>query len=95
MARGEGIKKLGSLFEKYKTLLVAPQGSIISAFQEVIVDLFNLDLKKEQVSYSVHNKTLTVKVSGPLKTEILLRKKEVLAHLKGRLGEKSAPREII
>ena len=95
MPRGEGIKALGSLFEKYKKQLIAPQGSVITAFQEVVEDIFGLKIPKENISYSVHNKTISLRISGPLKTEIKLRKDEVIAHLKGRLGEKSAPTDIL
>lgn len=95
MARGEGIKKLSSLFDKYKNVLVAPQGTVISAFQEVISDIFNYDIPKENITYATHSKTLSVRVAGPLKSEIMLRKKEILTHLKGRLGEKGAPNEIL
>ncbi len=95
MSRGEGIKHLGSLFDKYKNQLRAPQGSVISAFCEVVEDLYGFSVPKTGVTYSVRNRTLSLRVSGPLKTEIQLKKKEILNHLKGRLGEKSAPTNIL
>ena len=95
MPRGGEVKKLSDLFEKYKKQLIAPQGSVITAFQEVINDLFGITVSKEQVSYSVYTKILSVRIAGPLKTEIQLRKKEIISHLKGRLGEKSAPKDIL
>lgn len=95
MPRGEGIKKLNSLFDKYKQTLKAPQGSVIQAFIEVVEDLLTIKVKKEQVTYSTTNKILTLKTGGPLKTEVQLHKKEILLHLKGRLGEKSAPKDIL
>ena len=95
MPRGEGIKSLNSLFEKYKKTLKAPQGSVVAAFCEVVDDLYGWQITKEQVSYSVHNQTLHLTVSGILKTELKLKKKEILNHLKARLGEQNAPREII
>ena len=95
MPRGEGIKPLGSLFEKYKNQLRAPQGSVVSAFCEVVEDLYGYSIGKDKVMYSVRSRTLSLRISGPLKTEIQLKKKEILTHLKGRLGEKSAPTNIL
>jgi hypothetical protein len=95
MARGEGIKPLGSLFEKYKRQLIAPQRSVKKCFAEVLHDLYGFSIKESEVDYSVTKKALTLKVRGPLKTEILLHRQEILVHLKGRLGEKSAPNTIL
>jgi hypothetical protein len=96
MRKGRGeITKLSTLFEKYKKILKAPQGVVVDCFQEVVSELIKLDIPKEQITYSVHSKTLSVRVSGPLKTEIRMRKKEILTHMKGRLGEQSAPKEIL
>ncbi len=94
MARGEGIKPLGSLFEKYKKVLKAPQGVVVDAFIEVVADLVGIEIPKERVIYKVHSKTLSVSVSSPLKSEILLKKKEILTHLRGRLGGNSVPKDI-
>lgn len=94
--KGRGdIVKVSDLFSVYKERLRAPQGSVIQAFQEVVNDVLGVSVPKEQCRYAVATKTLSVSVSGPLKSEILLRKEEILLHLKGRLGEKSAPRSII
>lgn len=90
--RGGEIKKVGDLFDKYKQILKAPQGVVIGAFIEVVSDLVGIEIPKEHISYSVHSKTLTMRISGPLKTEILLKKKEILTHMKGRIGEQSVPK---
>ncbi len=95
MPRGEGIKKASDLFDKYKKILKAPQGSVISAFCEVVDDLYGWHIDKEKVSYSVASKTLSVAVSGPMKTELQLHQTEILAHLKARLGDQSCPKVII
>ncbi len=86
------IKKVSDLFEKYKRVLKAPQGVVVDAFIEVVSDLVGIEIPKDRISYTIHNKTLTMRISGPLKTEILLKKKEILLHMKGRLGEKNAPK---
>lgn len=96
MRKGRGeIIKLSTLFEKYKKILKAPQGVIIDCFVEVTEDIIGIKIAKEQISYTVHTRTLSVRVSGPLKSEIKLRKKEILAHMKGRLGDQGAPVEIL
>ncbi len=93
--RGGDITKVGDLFDKYKKILRAPQGIVTGAFIEVVSDLIGIEIPKERISYSVHNKTLTMRISGPLKTEILLNKKEILTHMKGRIGEKSVPKVFL
>ncbi len=92
--RGE-VVRVGSLFDAYKTRLRAPQGSVVKTFQEVVKDLFGVEVRSDQCSYSVHTKTLTVHAQGPLKSEIRLRKAEILTHMKGRIGEKGTPIEIL
>ncbi len=93
--RGGDVKKIGDLFGKYKNILKAPQGVVISAFIEVVDDVLGIKIPKECVSYTVYNKTLTLRISGPLKTEILLKKQEILTHVKGRVGQKSSPKVIL
>jgi hypothetical protein len=94
MARGEGIKKLSSLFDRYKHALIAPERSVITCFCEVVEDLYGWQLKTDIVSYQPNTKTLQVRASGVFKTEIQLHKEEILTHMKGRLGVKNTPKEI-
>jgi len=93
--RGGEITKVGDLFDKYKHVLRAPQKVTTNAFIEVVSDLIGIEIPKERISYSVHNKTLTLRISGPLKTEILLHKKEILIHMQGRVGRQSVPKVIL
>lgn len=96
MRKGHGdIVKAGSLFEKYKKILKAPQGIVTDCFREVVSELIKIDIPKENVKYTVYSKTLSVRVSGPLKSEIQLRSKEILTHMKGRLGTENAPTTIL
>lgn len=94
MPRGQGIKKLSNLFEKYTHTLIAPEKTVINAFIEVVDDLYGWKIKREFFSYSPHTKILSITTSGPIKTEITINKTEILEHLQGRLG-KSAPKDII
>lgn len=95
MPRGEGIKKLSDLFDKYKNTLKAPQGSVINVFCEVADEVLDITINKDQVDYNTFNKILTLKTSGVIKSEIKINKKEILSHLKGRLGVNSAPKDIL
>lgn len=92
--RGE-VTKLSDLFQVYRERLVAPQGSVVKVLIEVVYDLFHITLKETDCAYTPSSHILKLNVRGPLKTEILLRKKEILTHMKGRLGGKSAPNDIL
>lgn len=89
------IKKISSLFEKYKQRLVAPEATVINAFLDVVNDLFGIKCSKDKIRYVPSTKTLSLTGGGPLKSEIKLHEVEILAHLKGRLGEKNSPKCII
>jgi hypothetical protein len=92
--RGE-IVKIGALFETYKKRFKAPQGSVIAAFHEVVDDVLHIPMRTSWSTYTPTTRTLTLSAPGPIKTEILLRKQDILLHLKGRLGERSTPLHII
>lgn len=93
--RGAGVTHVSKLFEKYTKTLQAPQKIVVTECIDVINDLFNIKIPREQCVYSVRSKTLSIHTKGVIKTEITLRKKDILNHLKARLGEKSAPNEIL
>jgi hypothetical protein len=95
MARGEGIKRLGDLFAKYQQTLRAPEASVCAVAAEVVHDVIGITVAATQFSYTPSSKLLTLKTKGPVKTEILLMKEEILVHLRGRLGPSNAPRDII
>ncbi len=94
--RGRGeIKKIGDLFAVYKNRLRAPQGAVTKAFVSVIQEEFNYQVPTTACSYNVHTRVLHVRVTGPLKSEIIFRKKKILTILKTTLGEKGYPTEIL
>jgi len=95
MPRGEGIKQLSQLFEKYKNTLKAPQASVVNAFCEVVKDLLDIEIDKERIQYNPIKKQLVLNIPGVIKSEIQLHQKEILDHLKGRLGVGSSPKNII
>ena len=91
--RGE-ITKVSDLFEKYKTILKAPQGTVVKEFVEVVQDLLGFKIDRKYIKYSVTSKTISLTAPSALKQEISLHKNEIMLHLKARLGEKSAPKII-
>ena len=95
MPRGQGVKPISSLFDKYKQTLKAPEGSVKKEFCEVVFDMLAVEVPVKKVSYTPSARVITLTVGGPLKQELLLHKKDILTHLKGRLGEKSAPKDFI
>ena len=95
MRTGGGIKSLSSLFEKYTKVLIAPQSSVIATAIQVIHDVCGVEVKKNALRYTPQSRLLSLKVSGPQKTEIMLHKTEILTHIEGRIGSKNTPKNII
>lgn len=93
--RGQGVVHVKDLFVKYTTSLKAPQKTVIQGFIEAVSEVVGYTLTKEQCAYSVHTKTITLTVSGVIKTEILFKKKEILTKLSISLGERNTPKEIL
>jgi hypothetical protein len=87
--------KISALFEVYKKRLRAPQGSVVAASIEVIEDLLGITVQPTWCEYSPHTRILRINAKGPIKSEIFLQKEEILNHLRGRLGAKSAPTQIL
>lgn len=89
------LSPITDLFDKYKRTLKAPQGVVIEAFVEVVADITGFTLNHDQVRYTVVTKTISIRASGALKTEIKLNQEEILRHLRGRLGLSSTPKLIL
>lgn len=94
MSRGE-LKKLSSLFDKYKERLIAPERTVIDSFVEVVNDLMGIPLDKKKVKYTPSTKTVYFVGSGAIRNELKLQEKEILVHVAGRIGEKNAPKRIV
>ncbi len=93
--RGQGVVHIKNLFTKYSTTLHAPQKTIIQAFINTVKDTLGRVIQPEQCSYTPHTQILTITASGILKTEILLKKKEILKAMSYVLGARNIPKEIL
>lgn len=95
MSRGAGIKPISDLFKKYRDTLQAPEKSVKVAFCEIVQDVMNVTIKESHLSYNTYSKLLRYQGSAIVRQELLRHKKELLTHLTGRLGVKSAPKDIL
>ena len=94
--RGRGIISVSSLFEKYKKTLRAPERSVVEALITAVEGMIpNASITSGQCAYNPRTRTLVLRVGGPLKTEILLNKVEVLSQMEKLLGAQNTPKEIL
>ncbi len=89
------MKRLGDLFEKYRSRLKAPQASVEKACVEVIYEVTGFELKVEQVSYTVSTRTISLQVPSILKSELRFHHKSILDKLDEKLGKEGSPKVIL
>ncbi|MEZ4103873.1 MAG: hypothetical protein R3B60_01150 [Candidatus Paceibacterota bacterium] len=92
--RGE-IVKVGTLFEKYKNTLIAPQKTVETEALRVIGEMVGIKLNEDQVSYTVSAKILYINSSSLVKQEIVFHKEKILSELVKNLGQKNSPQNIL
>jgi len=88
------MRRLGDLFERYRTKIKAPQASVEKECLVIIKELTQFDLKLSQLEYTVSTRTISLRVPSILRTEILFRKTEILEKLKAHLGADNCPTYI-
>ena len=81
------MKPIGDLFAKYKLTIKAPQGTVEKAFVESVKAVLGFDIDQDKVTYVVATKTVNLRLPALVKSEINLRKDEVVRHLNSSLGE--------
>jgi hypothetical protein len=91
----ENVSQLGNLIERYKKILKPPQASVEKEFIMVAKEVVGIELKPNQVSYTVSTKTIYIKAPSLLRSELLLYKVEILLNLKERLGDQNSPTTIL
>jgi hypothetical protein len=91
----ESKHQLGNLLLKYKSLLKPPQASVEKECIVAITTVTGITLLPHQVSYSVASKTLVLKTPSLLRSELMLRRVDILEECKRRLGEKGGPETLL
>jgi cell division protein FtsI/penicillin-binding protein 2 len=86
---------LDALLHRYRTVLKAPEKTVVAALVDVIKDLYGFDVEPKVFRYKPETRVVTIHASGVLKSEIMLHKREILTHLKGRLGVEKSPKDIL
>lgn len=88
------MKRLGDLFERYRTRIKAPQASVEKECIVIIKELTQFDIQLSQLEYTVGTRTISLRVPSILRTEILFKKAEILEKLKAHLGADNCPTYI-
>lgn len=83
------------LFLKYRRTLRAPQKTVELECVRVVGELFNVRLQESQVEYTVVSRTLFFRTPSLIKQELKFHYPAILRELKHRLGDKSAPKQIL
>lgn len=93
--QGGQLVKVGSLFEKYQKNLKPPQRTVEKACQETILEVLNITIATEQITYTVSTRTVYVQVPSILKNEIKMNANEILTALRERLGVQGTPTTLL
>lgn len=89
------MKRIGDLFEKYKTRLKAPQSTVEKECIKVIAEVTGHQLASGSVSYTVSTRTISLRVPSLLKSEIRFHHQTILKKLEENLGKETAPVVIV
>lgn len=89
------MKKVGDLFERYKTHFKAPQATVEKACVEAIFKVTGYKVDKKYITYTVSTKTINLGVPSVLKSELRFKYKEILEELKNTMGENESPQTIL
>lgn len=89
------LKKIDSLLANFQKRFTPPQASVEKRVAEIICEITPLQIKPEQVKYSVGTKTISLQVPSVLKSELQHQKTAILDRLVGEMGVKNAPKNIL
>ena len=78
------MEKLGKFLQKFKSLGLT-EHRIKDSLIQIIKNKIDFSLSRKEID--VKNGKITVRVSGPIKTEIVLRRQEILTELKKEVEE--------
>ncbi|HMA79228.1 MAG TPA: hypothetical protein VKP88_09070 [Candidatus Paceibacterota bacterium] len=94
MKKERGLKQLNTLFDRYRTRLVAPERVVLDEVVRVVDELLGITLTPTQLRYSPATRTVHI-TNGMVRAEVLPHQERILSHLKNRLGSRSAPTRIV
>ncbi len=84
---------MGALLERFKSLR-PPQGAVIDVFCKAAEAACGVPVPKRLVRYTVASRTIGIVSAGPLKSEVALKRGEILAACVRELGA-HAPKDIV
>lgn len=87
--------QIGNLLLRYKKHIRPPQASVEKDCIEVIKEITGFQLKVDQVTYTVSNKTVHLQIPSVLKSEIKAQYPIILLTLKNRLTAAHSPTTIL
>lgn len=90
----KAMKRVGDLFESYKTRFKAPQATVEKTFVVVTKEVTGFTLTESQVSYTVSNRTISLGVPSILKSELSFHYEAILQQLERKLGKDGCPKKI-
>jgi hypothetical protein len=76
------MKKISELLEKFQALGVK-EGKLKEKILKILKEDFDVEVTKKHLD--IKNKILTLKFSGPQKTNIILGKRKILEQLEGEI----------
>ena len=89
------MKHVSSLLASFQKRFTPPQASVEKRVAEIICEITPLQIKPEQVKYTVSNKTISLQVPSVLKSELQHQKTAILDRLVSEMGVKNAPKVIL
>lgn len=97
MRKERGVKQmqsLNSLLQVYKDRFIPPQASVEKVCAEVISGVTPFTITTDQITYTVHTKTIHLSVPSIVKTELTFYHNIILQELKNRLPKQTVPERI-
>lgn len=91
--RSKELRSIGALLERFKNLR-PPQAAVVDVFCAAAQAACGVPVPKKAVRYTVATRTIGIIAAGPLKSEIALKRGEILAACVRELGA-HAPKEIV
>lgn len=89
------MKRIDSLLASFQKRFIPPQASVEKRVAEIICEITPLQIKPEQVKYTVSNKTISLQVPSVLKSELQHQKTAILDRLVSEMGAQNAPKVIL